>query len=130
MTHATGQVHRLPTEEEREKGARGVDGRQFPWGDLEDASLGKCLDSREERAQPEPVAAFPTATSVYGMIDAAGGSWDWTDSWIDARQKERVLRGGGWTYTVHDLRSATRNRLEPAARYVNMGFRVARPSPL
>ena len=35
--------------------ARGVDGRRFPWGELEDASLARCLNSRKEAPQPEPV---------------------------------------------------------------------------
>ncbi|MHC5052645.1 MAG: protein kinase domain-containing protein, partial [Planctomycetota bacterium] len=89
----TGEEWRLPTEEEREKAARGVDGRRFAWGDLEDASLGKCRESREVNAQPEPVGAFPAAESVYGMGGASGGVWDWTSSWEDERRSSRVLRG-------------------------------------
>ena len=98
----------MPTEEEREKAARGVDGRRFAWGDLEDASLGKCRDSREVPAQPEPVGAFPTAESVYGMGDASGGVWDWTSSWENERCSSRVLRGGSWNYRPGYLRCGIR----------------------
>ena len=96
-TRTTGAPWRLPTEEEREKAGRGVDGRRFPWGDLEDESLARFLESREEDGQPEPVGAFPTAASVYGMGDAAGNVGEWTDSWFDERRSTRVLRGGSWT---------------------------------
>jgi formylglycine-generating enzyme required for sulfatase activity len=118
--------HRLPTEEEREKAARGVDGRRFAWGDLEDASLGKCRGSREVPAQPEPVGSFPTAESVYGMGDASGGVWDWTSSWEDERRSSRVLRGGSWYYPPADLRCAYRNSDLPRVRYAGVGFRCAR----
>jgi serine/threonine-protein kinase len=129
-TRTTGKEWRLPTEQEREKAARGVDGRRFPWGDIEDATLGKCRDSREERSQPEPVGSFPTSRSVYGMEDAAGNLWDWTDSWFrDEKEGTRVARGGSWAVTPIYLRCAGRFSLVPSFRGPSIGFRCARGLP-
>ncbi|MHC4847145.1 MAG: bifunctional serine/threonine-protein kinase/formylglycine-generating enzyme family protein [Planctomycetota bacterium] len=125
-SETTGKEWRLPTEEEREKAARGVDGRRFAWGDLEDASLGKCRESREVPAQPEPVGVFPTARSVYGMGDASGGVWDWTASWEDERRSSRVLRGGSWIHLPAALRCAVRHSNFPRVRVASVGVRCAR----
>jgi len=122
----TGKEWRLPTEEEREKAARGVDGRRFPWGDLADASLGKGRDSRPGDYQPEPVGAFPTAESVYGMGDAAGNVWDWTASWTDEGRLARVVKGGSWSNFVANLRCAGRSSNGPQLRNGRDGFRCAR----
>jgi serine/threonine-protein kinase len=127
-TKVTGREWRLPSEEEREKAARGVDGRRFPWGDAADASLCKCQDSRPEPTQPEPVGAFPSAASVYGMQDAGGGVWDWTSSlWEPLREAStsRVIRGGSWVNPVGAARAALRNRNTPENRNTNFGFRPA-----
>jgi len=63
------------------------------------------------------------------MGDAAGNSWDWTDSWNDASHRARVLRGGGWLNWPSNLRCAFREGLAPGLRDSAGGFRCARSLP-
>lgn len=131
-TKASGRDWRLPSEEEREKAARGVDGRQFPWGELAHASLCKNRDARSEPAQPEPVGTFASSASVYGMGDAAGNVWDWTSSPFEphlAASKALVIRGGGWYSSIGFMRAGDRNSSAPDGRSSASGFRPARSLP-
>ncbi len=43
--------------------------------------------------------------------------------------ENRVIRGGGWNSSPAYVRSASRNRFDPACRNGNVGFRLARTNP-
>ena len=116
---------RLPTEQEREKAARGIEGRAYPWGD-EEPTPELCNFSKNEGGTT-PVGKYsPQGDSPYGCVDMAGNVWEWTASDFDAEYK--VLRGGSWDAVAYYVRCAYRLRGNPGVTHYSVGFRCARSS--
>jgi formylglycine-generating enzyme required for sulfatase activity len=132
---------RLPTELEWEKGSRGVDGREFPWGnDWEEGR--RCRNNKNKGNETTcSVWSYPEGCSVWGQYQMVGNVWEWCEDRYEddayARYKSgdltapasgssRVLRGGSWGGGgAGRFRCACRFDLGPAYRVI-YGFRCAR----
>jgi formylglycine-generating enzyme required for sulfatase activity len=77
---------RLPTLLEWEKGARGINGQLFPWGNDWDDS--KVFDPGNYR-DTTSVFAFPNGCSPYGLYQMRGNIWEWTADEFNIRRYER-----------------------------------------
>jgi len=134
---------RLPTEQEWERAVRGIDGREYPWGDEFDRRKLNCAEfwtecqqmsadewnkwlGREDlkEASTTIVGQFGAGKSPVEAEDMSGNAFEWTASWYEKEKERRVVRGGSWIDYYRFARCAFRFRFFPEYRYYYIGFRV------
>ncbi|MBL8259931.1 MAG: SUMF1/EgtB/PvdO family nonheme iron enzyme [Candidatus Competibacteraceae bacterium] len=131
-----GYEVRLPTEWEWQQAATGGDpANEYPWGPDWDAQCANTYES--ELSRSTAVGMYPQGASPVGALDMSGNVWEFCLNEYDqprnvgpAGKARQVVRGGAWDDLQAFARAACRGGFAPAVRNLNLGFRLARASPI
>ncbi|MFO0592394.1 MAG: bifunctional serine/threonine-protein kinase/formylglycine-generating enzyme family protein [Polyangiaceae bacterium] len=148
LSERTKRPYRLPDELEREKAARGADGRRFPWGDQAEPTFARVSDTSPEQAMCGSIESHPTDEGPYGVRGLAGNTRDWCmNVWRPhgpriegdrlvlepadpADPDYRALKGGAWSGGMTQSRAAGRFGGRPGIRRRVVGIRLVRSWPV
>jgi formylglycine-generating enzyme required for sulfatase activity len=148
LSKQKGHPVRLPTEQEWERAARGVKGREYAWEGEFDSNQVNCaefwagLDDLRDNgkwdewrasglyqvASTTMVGQFSAGATPEGVYDLSGNVWEWADSWYEEAQVYRTLRGGSWSFDRRICRCTSRLGSMPDTFLYSCGFRLLSPS--
>ena len=128
LSAQSGMNIRLPSEQQWQRAAQSNDQREYPWGNVFDASRANTQENKP--TQTTPVDYYRQGRSNFGLYDMAGNVQQWCsteytsgNSSVLNSDETRVVRGGSWRQRA--IRVTQRAKLKPDVRSDSVGFRIA-----
>jgi formylglycine-generating enzyme required for sulfatase activity len=117
----------LPTVEMWEKAVRGVDGREYPWGNQPpDPRLANVGDDGWDRnVAPIAVSEKTEGASPFGVVQGVGNVWHWTSTFFPDRGVQAVRGGSFFDYRLGQ-RQVYRFQVHPDGPDFSQGFLLSR----
>ena len=123
LTSKTGRTHRLPTEIEWEKAARGPQSFVYSYGNRY-----LRFQANQESGKLRDVKQFNA--NGFGLYDMTGNVFEWMDNQYNPGDPDatmnHALRGGSFVLDGMYLRNSFRMRQSPSVMTDDIGFRVLR----
>jgi formylglycine-generating enzyme required for sulfatase activity len=140
LSEKTGKKYRLPSEAEWEYACRAGTQTRYYFGDDEKLLGEYAWYSENSGSKTHPVGQ--KKPNNWGLFDMSGNVWEWCQdgwhnnyenspkngtAWNDnhSQTRNRVIRGGAWSNSPRDCRSASRYYV--GNRFYYYGFRVVSP---
>ena len=114
---------RLPTAEEWEIAARGLNGRIFPWGNTHEAQR---VNVNHPDGATAAVGSFADDVSAFKVYDMGGNVMEWTMSQYGNQKDIFVLKGSSWATKPFEARGANQTPGYAEYRLSHVGFRCAK----
>ena len=115
----------------------GREAQRYPWGN----EIPAWIPAHGKGPRPAPWLVTLGEPNDFGLYGIAANIHEWCSDWhsktyyADSPQRNpagatagvrRASRGGSWRHAVTISRNAARSKLDPAFRYTDYGFRLAR----
>ena len=131
LTEQSGQLYRLPTEEEWEYSARAGTTTEYPFGDKLLPAQAR-FSSITNYESPLPASDRTTQRNEFGLWHVIGNVREWVDAdWTSITDASgeadmKVVRGGSYASDDDELKSSARRGMPTNEQDSRTGFRLLR----
>jgi formylglycine-generating enzyme required for sulfatase activity len=126
LSTKAGHPYRLPKLPEMQYAALAGETTPYWWGQDVGRGRAACNGCGAGKVPKSTVPVGSFEANAFGILDAVGNAWQWTDACHGKSCADRVLVGGSWANSPADLRAGHQIWNDPNIRSTTYGIRVVR----